>query len=133
VFFTLTMAVALSFVFLNFSNSTDQSHEIDNINVRLEEQDVLLQALQTEVTILSNFINTHMECIEELCEHINTTLPCWNAFLNEPVLASGTQGVNRQAYVVCVDGNTTLDGSFGWVVVDQVVFAQDISIWTKTG
>ena len=56
---------------------------------------------------------------------------CWNADTNDPTLTSGV-GTNGDYYIVCVAGNTVLDGQSDWEVGDGLVFeGNTLNQWVK--
>lgn len=57
---------------------------------------------------------------------------CWDASTNVPPLVSGI-GENGDYYLVCVNGNTNLDGNTMWEVGDAAVFNGETSTWFKIG
>lgn len=57
---------------------------------------------------------------------------CWNAQTNVPHLTSGV-GENGDYYLVCVNGNTNLDGNYSWAVGEAAVFNSMTNTWYRLG
>jgi hypothetical protein len=92
-----------------------------------------------------DYLEENEECTTSLCGENATTIPriydsmidsgCWNADSNTPVLLNGT-GIARNMYIVCVAGNTTLDGYSEWSVDDILFFLIDTfngNRWVRYG
>jgi len=131
IFVMMGISVGITFVFLNFnqvghlrSDTNQQSRDIASENTTIQE-------IQNELDNVTTFVDTYKTCMIDMCTQ--PLIPCWDALNNDPVLASGTQGNNSQVYVVCVPGNTTLDGANEWQIGQLSLFAVGITRWLQIG
>lgn len=132
--FVMGLIVGLVFVFRTFTNANNQSNEIDSLMEQVDVLEKKTEDLQEQLNNITQFIEDNEECIDGVCSSLDAPLfPCWDAFLNFPLLSNGTQGNNSQVYIVCQPGNTTINGESNWVVGNLIVFARNISRWVKVG
>src|SRR6056297_2864635 len=70
------------------------------------------------------------EFIPSFVQNIQFNSGCWNAQTNFPSIQDGI-GTEGQTYIVCVPGNTMLDGRSKWFLFDFVVFSASLNQWIR--
>jgi hypothetical protein len=89
-------------------------------------------------------LNTELDPIIECCEANDptnctcyapgTTVECWDASTNTPNITSGVPPSGDDLailYIVCVAGNTTVDGHSDWELGDYIRWVEDNSTWSQ--
>jgi len=120
--------IVMNVYLISDNNQTQhQLHELKNgIDVWKNGCDAQEIAIQEKIDAL-NVEPINDICVNGICSRYPSIasplnfLGCWDADTNDPLLLNNT-GTPNDAYIVCVNGTTTLDGQSDWDVGDLLIF-----------
>jgi hypothetical protein len=139
VFVAVIVLFTFVYVFINMGGDKERDEDIgdlaDKLRAKCEEFDREIASIKE--TLKDKLPTTEEEiCIEGLCEifprNLNSLnlIGCWDANTNTPIILSSV-GNDRDAYLVCTGGITTIDGEDDWERGDLLIFIESQGAWIK--
>jgi hypothetical protein len=139
VLFSGIAIVSFVLMMINYTSENPQNDKLHVVFSKLEQKfsnigDEIISIKKTLANITLD--EEDQICLDELCENFPNNLNslnlngCWNANINDPTISSGI-GVENEAYVVCVGGNTSIDGNDNWERGDLILYQTSQNAWLK--
>ena len=132
--------VIIALVAYSLWKDKDQSSTLNHVEDCLDQLkkgcDAQSELIEERIKEL-NIIDPGTEiCINGLCTRYPSNadmlnlLGCWDAETNDPPIMNGV-GNNTDAYIVCVNGTTIIDGNGNWSFGDLIIYVEDAGAWLK--
>ena len=139
IFLFAVIIVTFVMIIVNYTNDGDQDSKIhgfvDKLEAKCEEFERQIESILESIENLE-IDQEQIVCVEGLCESYPNNLKslnllgCWDASTNTPLVLSGI-GTDNDAYVVCTNGTTNIDGNNDWSRGDLLIYQSSQNAWIK--